>query len=60
MIDYQVGDLVYKDKYHRGALEIVEVLDEHIIVGKYSRFALLKSSVRHATQEEILMDRGLP
>lgn len=53
MKDYKVGDLVYRDKYHRGLLEIVEVHDWYVVVGKYSRVGIRKSMIRYPTEQEL-------
>lgn len=50
---YEVGDLVYRDKYHRGLLEIVEVHDWYVVVGKHSRVGIRKSMIRRPTEKEL-------
>lgn len=51
-MEFKVGDLVYHNKYHRGLLEIVEVHNSYVVVGKYSRIGISKSTIRFPTAEE--------
>ena len=59
MSEFKVGDLVYHNKYHRGLLEIIEVHDWYVVVGKHSKVVLSKNMIRHATIEEIKAGRRL-
>lgn len=52
-MEFNVGDFIYHNKYHRGLLEIIEVHDWYVVVGKNSRVVLSKNMIRHATPEEI-------
>lgn len=45
---FKTGDLVVKSKYDRGPLEVVAIQGDQLILGKYSRVAVSKKSVRHA------------
>lgn len=60
MTEYQVGDLICHNKYHRGLLEIIEVHDWYVVIGKHSRVVLSKNMIRHATPEEIKAGKRLP